>query len=238
MSNKTYIVALITLLMLPYSMALGQRIKGEVIAGMNLSQVDGDEVYGFHKVGMNMGLGAMVPLGKNFSFSIETLFNQKGSYQGKQYEDKLIDTATGQVLAIYNGAYKLKLDYLEVPFLIQYTDKDIITAGIGFSYGRLVNIKEYEHDTLNLNTTLNSGIYDKNDYNVLVDIQMRIHKKIPRWKFNVRYAYSVSKIRTRDYYTVPPPGQLYSTRDQYNNLFSIRLIYAFNEQPPLVGQKK
>jgi hypothetical protein len=238
MSKNAIILFLFLTLMLTFTKVFGQRIKGEIITGMNFSQVDGDEIYGYHKVGLNMGLGAMVPLGKNFSFTIETLFNQKGSYQGKQYEDQVIDTATGNVIAEYNGMYKLKLDYLEVPFLVQYTDKNIITAGLGFSYGRLVNIKEYEHDTLNLNTTLNSGVYDKNDYNILVDLQMRIHKKIPRWKLNIRYAYSVSKIRTRDFYTVPPPGQLYITRDQYNNLFSIRLIYVFNEKPPLAGQKK
>ncbi len=237
MSTKASFLFLL-IFALTHTMVSGQRIKGQIIAGMNLSQVDGDEIYGFDKVGMNMGVGAMVPLGKNFSFSLETLFSQKGSYQGNQYEDVVVDTATGQVIATYNGMYKLKMDYVEVPFLIQYTDKEIITAGVGFSYGRLVNIKEYEHDTLNVFTTLNSGVYDRNDYNVLVDLQMRIHRKIPRWKFNVRYAYSISKIRTRDFYTVPPPGQLYVTRDQYNNLFSIRLIYVFNEKPPLARQKK
>ena len=237
MFQKIHILFPLLFLLLGDVMVFGQRIRGEIIAGMNLSQVDGDEIYGFHKVGMNLGLGAMVPLGKNFSFTIETLFNQKGSYQGKQYEDELIDTATGQVIAVYNGMYRLKLDYLEVPFLIQYTDKNIITAGLGFSYGRLVNIKEYEHDTLNLKTTLNSGVYDKNDFNILGDIQLRIHKNIPRWKLNIRYAYSLRKIRTRDFYTVPPPGELYSTRDQYNNCISLRLIYMFNENPPLAEQK-
>jgi hypothetical protein len=238
MFKKAYIILLLFCITITTNNAFSQRIKGEIIAGMNFSQVDGDECYGFHKLGMNMGLGAVVPLGKNFSFSIETLYNQKGAYQGKQYEDQVIDTATGQVIAEYNGMYKLKLDYLEVPVLIQYTDKEIFTAGVGFSYGRLVNVKEWEHDTLNLKTTLNSGIYDRTDYNVLVDLQMRIHKKIPRWKLNVRYAYSISKIRTRDFYTVPPPGELYSTRDQYNNLLSLRLIYVFNERPPLANQKK
>jgi hypothetical protein len=236
MLKKSFILFILLVLMEVNVNA--QRIKAEIIAGMNLSQVDGDEIYGFHKAGLNAGLGAMVPLGKNFSFSIETLYSQKGAYQGKKYEDQLIDTATGAVIAEYNGMYKLKLDYLEVPFLFQYTDKDIITAGLGFSFGRLVNVKEYEHDTLNQFTTLNSGVYDRSDYNVLVDIQARIHKKIPRWKFNVRYAYSISKIRTRDFYTVPPPGKLYSTRDQYNNLLSFRLIYVFNERPPLADQKK
>jgi hypothetical protein len=139
------------------------------------------------------------------------------------------------VTANLNGQYKLYLDYLEVPFLVHYTDKDIISAGIGFSYGRLVNVKEYEHDTLNLNTTLNNGPYDLNDYSVLVDLKFRIHKKIPRFKFNIRYSYSMKKIRSRDFYNTD--GEYADTRDQYNNVISFRLIYVFNERAKLADPK-
>ena len=212
----------------------GQRIKGALIAGMNISQVDGDEIYGFNKVGLNMGGAAIVPLGKNFSFQLELLFSQKGSYQSKQYEQEITDTS-GNIIAELNGSYNLKLDYLEVPFLFHYTDKDIISAGIGFSYGRLVNVKEYEHDTLNQFTTLNSGPYDRNDYSVLVDLYFRVHKKIPRFKLNIRYSYSMSKIRTRDFYNTL--GEYTGTRDQYNNVIAIRLIYVFNEKAKLADPK-
>jgi hypothetical protein len=213
----------------------GQRIKGELIAGMNLSQVDGDEIYGFDKEGLNMGLGAIVPLGKHFAFSIETLFNQKGSYQGKQEEDVVTDSS-GNIIAIWTREYKLKLDYLEVPVMIHFVDKDILSVGTGVSYGRLVNVKEWEQGKFIETTTLNGGPYGRNDYNVLFDLNFRIHKKISRFKFNIRYAYSISKIRTRDFYD--KLGVYTGTRDQYNNLFSVRLIYVFNEEAPLAGQKK
>jgi hypothetical protein len=235
MSKKNYVLFLFLFLVLMDLKLVAQRIKGEVIAGMNLSQVDGDEVYGFHKAGLNAGLGAILPLGKNFSFTIETLFNQKGSYQGKQYEDTVTNPSTGNK-DLWTGEYKMKLDYLEVPVLFHYTDKEIITAGVGFSYGRLVNVKEYEHGRQVETTTLNGGPYDRNDYDVLIDFNFRVHKKIPRFKMNVRYAYSMSKIRTRTF--LDKFGNETSTRDQYNNLFSLRLIYVFNEQPPLADQKK
>lgn len=224
-----------------------QRIKGEIIGGMNFTQVDGDLWYGYHKFGINSGLGAVVPFGKNFSFCIEILYNQKGAYQKEQFDINVYDSVTNELIIRYNGKYKLKLDYLEVPLLIQYTDKDVITAGLGFSYGRLVNVKEWEHDTLNYSTSLNSGVYNRNDYNVLADVQFRIHKKIPKWKLNVRYAYSISKIRTRDFYEVandgiyyvdPMPGDYFVTRNQYNNVITLRLLYIFNEKPPLAKQKK
>jgi len=233
LKKKLFGILLLVLVLISIS-GYSQRIKGALIAGMNISQVDGDEIYGFNKVGLNVGAAAILPLGNNFSFTVETLFSQKGSYQSKQYEQEITDTS-GNIIAELNGSYNLKLDYLEVPFLFHYTDKDIISAGIGFSYGRLVNVKEYEHDTLNQFTTLNSGPYDRNDYSVLVDLYFRVHKKIPRFKLNIRYSYSMSKIRTRDFYNTL--GEYTGTRDQYNNVIAIRLIYVFNEKAKLADPK-
>ncbi|MCD4789890.1 MAG: PorT family protein [Bacteroidales bacterium] len=230
MKIKLYITISVIFLSFFSSTSFGQRIRGAVIAGLNMTQVDGDEKFGFRKFGLNMGAAAIVPFGKNFSFSIETIFNQKGSYEGKYYEDKVTDTA-GNVIAILNGQYKLKLDYLEVPVLVSYTDKDIITAGLGFSYGRLVSIKEYEHDTLNITTTLNGGPYNRNDFNVLIDLRFRIYKKLPKLKFNIRYSYSLAKIRTREFEN--NKGETW-TRHQYNNVITFRLIYVFNEKSQVV----
>jgi len=197
-----------------------QRVKGALIGGLNMSQVDGDEVYGFKKPGLNLGASATVPIWNNFSFTIETIYNQKGAVQGQQY------IATDSLGNELTGEYKLQLDYLEVPFLIHYTDKDVISAGFGFSYGRAVNIKEWEHGNLIETTTLNSGTYNIDDYNILADVQFRIYKRL---KFNLRYAYSISKIRTREFTNLI--GESW-TRDQYNNLISFRFIYMFNEKPP------
>ena len=199
-----------------------QRIHGAVIGGFNLSQVDGDNAIGFYKLGVNTGLAALLPVGKNFYFTIETVFNQKGSYQSPWFK---AEDSLGNEL---NGRYHLKMNYLEVPVLLLYNDKDIITAGAGFSYGRLVSIKEYEHGRLVETTSLNTGPYDRNDFNILADVRFRIHK---RFKFNFRYSYSLLKIRTRDFYDIY--GVYEGPRDQYNNVLSFRLIYMFNEKPPM-----
>ncbi|MCD4664364.1 MAG: PorT family protein [Bacteroidales bacterium] len=223
MKIKFYILIPVLLFAVLFQKSYAQRIKGAVIVGANISQVDGDEIFGFNKVGFNVGAAAIIPFAENFSFSIETIFNQKGSYQGKQYRD------TDSLGNILTGEYKLKLDYLEVPFMIHYTDKDIITAGVGFSYGRLVNVKEWEHGRLIETTTLNTGPYDRTDFNILADIRFRIYK---RFKFNIRYAYSLAKIRTRDFYDIF--GDYVNTRKQYNNLITFRLIYVFNEKSRVV----
>jgi len=229
MKIKSYILIPLILLSVLVQKSFAQRIKGAVIAGFNLSQVDGDHIYGFSKLGANLGAAAIFPFAKNFSFSIETIYCQKGSYQGKQWDD--VDTLGNPL----TGEYNLKLNYLEVPFLVQYTDRDIITAGVGFSYGRLVSIKEYEQGRLVESTTLNGGPYSRDDYNVLVDLRFRLHKKIPRLKFNIRYSYSMAKIRTRDFYD--KYGEYDDTRKQYNNVISFRLIYVFNEKARLADSK-
>ncbi len=206
---------------------IGQRIKGAVLVGTNLTQVDGDEIYGYSKFGLNLGVMAIVPLPKNFSFSIETIFSQKGSQQKAQYEST---DSTGNV---FTGAYKLSLNYLEVPFLVRYTDRDKISFGTGFSYGRLVGVKEYEHGKRVETTTLNDGPYNKSDINVLADLEFRIYKKL---KFDIRYAYSVAKIRTREFTDIR--GLNLHTRKQYNNVLSFRIMYVINEKPAPVAKEK
>jgi len=195
----------------PYN-AAAQAIQGEFITGMNLAQVDGDEVVGYRKPGLNAGVGAALPLGKNWSVSIETLFSQKGAYK------KYPENTTNLSLPYYN----LRLNYAEIPLMIHYNDKDQITGGIGFSYGRLVSMKEVEHGTT-IDWQTSTGPYDRDDYEVILDVRFRLY-----WKLHLdfRYAYSMSKIRTRDYTTLTSTW----TRHQYNNLLTMRLIFIFNEK--------
>lgn len=191
-----------------------QFIKSEAIVGMNLSQVDGDEVYGFHRIGANVGAGVLVPFGKKgrWDASFEALFSQNGAYQSPQYTDSL------------SYEYKLHLNYAQIPVLVMYTDKEFISFGAGFSWGRLVGAKEWEHGQVVDSTTLNSGTYDKNDFCILADIRIRVYKAL---KFNLRYQYSLTKIRTRQFSDIT--GQTW-TRDQFNNVISFRLIYVFGEK--------
>ncbi len=197
-----------------------QIIKGEAILGVNLSQVDGDEVFGFKKFGANLGAGVMVPFGKRgrWDVSFETLFTQKGSRQKAQYNDSLNNGV------VITGEYKLNLNYVEVPVMVMFTDKEFVSFGAGFSWARLVGVKEWEHGVLMDSTTLNSGTYNKNDFGILADFRIRIYKAL---KFNLRYQYSLTKIRTREFEDLA--GNTW-TRNQYNNVITFRLIWVFNEE--------
>lgn len=198
-----------------------QRIKGELILGMNTTQIDGDEVYGFHKYGFNVGVGAILPFSKHWSLSVETILNQKGAYQNASIEGDTLPTPY----------YNIRINYLEVPVMIHYEDRETMTAGLGFSWGRSVGIEEIEHGTKVPSTTL-AGPYKRDDVNVLVDFRFRIWEKL---KFNFRYAYSVLPIRTRTF--TNSIGQTWE-RTQYNSLLTVRLIYVFNEAPDLTKKEK
>jgi hypothetical protein len=214
-----------------------QRILGAVSAGMNLSQVDGDEVYGFHKVGLNIGPSIIIPFGKTkkWSVTMELLFSQLGSRQKEQY---LNDTIYDSTTTDYYDAYKLKLAYVQIPLMIHFTDKKIVAGGVGLLYGQLVSAQEWEdyNDSrgyFKTETNLRSP-YTLSDLEVLVDIRLRLYQRL--W-FNFRYSYSVFPIRTRTF-TNPIYKDVTETRKQYNNVLTFRLTYILNEEINKKGKKK
>jgi len=197
-----------------------QRFLGAVSLGINLTQVDGDELFGYNKVGLNVGPMVIVPFGKNknWSVSMELLYSQKGSYH-RGSED--------------STTYRLQQDYAEVPVLVHFTDKKLISGGVGFSYGQLVYYKETTNNFFDTLYHYQTGLAN-NDISVIADLQIRIWSKL--WA-NVRYQYSMRSNRT----VIVDNPALYPrqpvTRDQYNNVITLRLTWVFN-QPKIEKRKK
>lgn len=217
---KKYLLALLlTSGFLSLNETRAQQIMGALIGGFNVSHVEGDDVFGFRKFGLNAGAAAVVPFAENWSFTLETVYNQKGSFhkeggRGMDYRYR----------HDYNH-YKLVLNYLEVPVLVHFRDKTGLKAGVGASYGRLIEVKEWEDHVRIATTTLNDGTYDLDDFNGLIDIQIPIYKQ---FKINARYAFSLFKIREREYLNVDPDEV--KIRKQYNRVLSLRVLWFFNEE--------
>jgi hypothetical protein len=224
---QKYILLIILLLALS-PMLNAQQFKGAVMGGMNIAQVDGDEVVGYKQIGGHFGLAAILPI-KNWDITLETVFNQKGAKEKAQYEYWVYDS-TGYPLTLdstlYSGQYNLRLDYVEIPLMVHYTDKERLTAGLGFSYGRLVNVTEIEHGG-SIKPYSDTVAFNKNDWDILFDLQFRIYRQL---KANIRFAYSLVPIRERTYHDIIYEQQEPWTRKQYNHLFTFRLVYVFNEQ--------
>ncbi|MEL6925525.1 MAG: outer membrane beta-barrel protein [Bacteroidota bacterium] len=136
MSNKKYLLLLLLWLMISLT-ASAQTFSAGIIAGLNLSQIDGDSQTGYDKPGLVIGAKAIVKLNSRLSAVIELLLNQKGA-------------AFDINPAIPNENYVINLNYMEVPALLdlhfgRVSDKHFkhhLLAGVG--YGRLfsANFKE------------------------------------------------------------------------------------------------
>ena len=212
----------------------GQRIYGALSAGVNLSQVDGDEVYGFNHVGFNGGPSVILPFGKkqNWSVTLEILFSQLGAKQKSQYVDDSTNMDSTRI-GLYDG-YKLNLNYVQIPLLVHFTDKNIISGGFGFLYGQNVGVSEMEEYNdargwIKADTLADYVEFNKADFQVIADVRFRIWQ---RFWLDLRYSYSLVPIRTRTYQN--PITLSTWTRKQYNNVIALRLTYIFNQ--PLLSK--
>ena len=86
------------------SLSLGE-FQGQVILGVNFSQLDGDQLSGFDKLGIRAGFDILYPVNDNKSISLGILFDQKGSSNG-----------------LFNGASRqyIALDYISLPISFQF----------------------------------------------------------------------------------------------------------------------
>lgn len=138
-----------------------QIIKGELILGGNICQVDGDECYHYRKLGAHAGAGALIPITSWMDIGLEVLFNQKGAYKSD---------SINQHLGLYTGTYKLNLNYAEIPVMIYLTDKDRYSLGVGVSYGRIVGLHEYVNGQATSIRLDDGQIHWKNETNGLPDL--------------------------------------------------------------------
>ena len=81
MKKHSIITLILAVLITVPTLLHAQIIKGEVFAGANGCQVDGDECYGFKKFGVNAGAGALVPLTSWLDIGLEVQFSQKGAFK-------------------------------------------------------------------------------------------------------------------------------------------------------------
>ncbi len=214
MMIRKSLLLVIMLMVLGAGTTNAQQFRGGFTMGMNVTKVIGDHIFGFRKYGFHGGAVGTIPLRNNFLFTLETLYSEKGSFQRRP--------------TLYYRQYRLELDYVEVPMMIQYNDRDILTIGAGFAYGRLVNVREWDRGVRTATTLLGeNALYDRSDYQGLVDVKFRL---VNRLSMNVRYQFSLRKIRVAHF--KDDFGQREWDRKQYNNSLTFRIAYMFNEPLP------
>ncbi len=232
---KKFILIILSCLLFSYS--YGQRFIGSIIAGANASQVEGDDVRGYKKAGFVGGASVMIALDKKMQWfaTVELLYSQKGSrslttraFDTTNYAPAMFLDVDRDADFMQSAKYKcrLDLDYVEVPVLFHFEDWHSGCAiGLGFSWGRLVRAKEW-YNGFKRTTSYNSGTYRTSDWSIIADLKFMIYKGL---KLELRWQYSLRPIRNFviEYSSV---AQNTEYKKQRNNLFSLRLIYSFNEK--------
>ena len=213
--KKILFIILCTFPLLVFSQAKKKNFfEGGLLLGLNPSQIDGDNLYGFHKFGLNAGVYGAFPIyQKALYFNFELLYSEKGS-----------QSAYAEIDNDPNQNYKVNLRYADVPMYLQYRDKDGKTRmGMGLSYGQLFSASE-TIDFANDPDALNE--FKKRDVCWLADLQYFI---TPHLGFNLRYSYSLLYIRhfaTTTYNGSFSLNPAVGT-NQYNNFITTRVIYTF-----------
>jgi len=178
-------------------------IRPGVFVGFNATQVDGDDLTGYRKIGANIGGTAFIRLPRNFSVSFEILYTQKGA------------KSTVNQPCPNSQSCKLILDYIDVPLMINYHDKQRAIFGLGVAYSNLIRHKEIEDG---------DDIDERNSYNrvnaeAVVSITF-IFKE--NYGVNMRFTYSLSDINKE-----PIAYSNLKGGGQRNNVLSLRGLYLF-----------
>lgn len=180
------------------------RFRGGIVGGFNAAQLDGDAAAGYHKVGLNGGLRALVELQGRFELLTEILYSQRGS-RTTENESLVNRTCT--------------LNYLEVPVLLNIRDwkKSAESGGdyykvslsIGLSYSRL--FKASANDFFPHAAVVDK--FSKSDVAFVGGLNFNAN---PHWVFSFRLSESMTKVfNPQKYINEPLAGGLPVLRGHY-----------------------
>ncbi len=191
--------ALFVILFFSFGKSQEARFGAGIVAGLNASQILGDDTGGYNKLGLQGGLRGIAHLTDRSDLYIELLYSQRGSYQ--------------------KGIIDISLQYVEVPVVLTFKDwldedEDFykVAANIGFSYGRLLNAtaEGSKHDDI-------VNLFNDNDISFTIGAEYFTREN---FGFGVRWSKSFNFLYNKDKHD---PG-----RNSLRGFFlSFRGVYIF-----------
>ena len=187
-------IKLIILIVFSSQIIFSQGFSGGLLGGLIVSQVDGDAYDGYRKFGIQAGAYSSYSFNDKWGFTMEFKYIQKGSSKTDK-KDPYSD-------------FKIKLNYIDIPVLLNYNYNEKLIFGTGLSYGLLVNAEVQD----------GAGVVPEeylsyHDYDINAIIQVKYFLNEYFW-VDLKGAYSAIYIND-------------SHPKQSNNLFSMSLGYQF-----------
>lgn len=179
-----------------------QRFKTAVVAGLNMAQIDGDDLAGYRQPGINAGLRTSAQLSDKWQLGLELLFSQQGSDRGPD----------DPFLTNYD---RIRFNMVEVPAMIQFSEWKIQLAA-GLSYSRLIN---YRIRDLGGNNIASNFDIDRNNVSVLLG---GTYFPSEKWGLDVRWTRAIFPLQV---YSALSGAET----DQFLSYFvSFRLLFLLN----------
>ena len=189
--------------LLSCSMSYAQDFGAQLFLGANFSQVDGDQMGGYNKLGANVGIQINRPTNNDWESAFEIRYSMKGS-------KKVIDPEGPPTPTL-----DLNYHYLEVPLLVKYLGWEKIEPYGGLSLG--VNIFNERDD---------NGRKTKEPDLKKAEIGFHLGASCAlnnRTNIDLRHSYSLFSIR--DYPVAANSPSLWGRVGWFNRLFTLGISY-------------
>jgi hypothetical protein len=187
------------------SRSSAQSFDAGLIAGLSTTQISGDQLSGFNKVGVIAGGFVSTFISEKFDGNMQLMYIQKGSRKNADPEKNDYTS------------YLLRLSYIEVPLLLQwkYSNRFIFEAGPSFG----VLLSSYEENEI-------GELPDRrafNDFEFGGSVGMNI-VLVNNLIFNARLSTSIIPVRDHQ------SGQTFRLNaGQYNSVLAFTVQYKFGK---------
>jgi hypothetical protein len=115
--------------------AAQREFRGGIYAGPLVSQMSGDGMGGWNKLGINFGGFVAVPMGSKLAFNAGLGFINKGS-------EKPADPNNGD-----NTVFIYRINYIEAPLLLEFQIGDMLRLKAGATAALLIKQKTWDNST-------------------------------------------------------------------------------------------
>lgn len=163
-----------------------QQFGASLAAGFNASQIDGDLLAGFDKVGLTGGIKVNTTLKKRIDLNVEFLYSERGSRPD-----------------VFNPEYDpdihIALKYIELPVYIsindwwQEEDKYFKVAAYGgVSFARLLSARTTDYfNEPDQSYDLLAPLFNENDLSWLLGLSLRLNR---HWGLTARYTRGITPL--------------------------------------------